>query len=741
MAGWRAAAIRANEPPAKVARKGDIVPAAEGVNIIVQFRSATGQDTGPQLDLPASVTPAQLEILLNGLLANEDKMPYAFSVEDMELAGELGGHISSAGLSVEKALTVVYTPQAVFRVRAVARCTASMPGHSESVLAVQFSPDGKLLASGSGDTSVRLWDLATQTPQSECKGHRNWVLVVAWSPDGRVLATGDMDGAIWLWEPTTGAALGSCVGHKKWITSLAWEPAHKATPSRRFCSASRDNMIRVWDAATYRCLFSFSNHTMVVTAVRWGGEGLIYSASRDTTICVWSDVDGKQVRILKGHGHWVNTLALSTETVLRCGAFDHTGTAPKDPALAKESARPSTGVACVARVRSEMARVHGAWDDQAAAAEAVRVERRPWRRARWWVGSAAVVAAVVVGGWVDAKATAPDPFLRTPQRCPDLPSPAPPAASTTALMSRGSSSRRQRSRPAPPSTPRLVSLGATTHPERHARTLTHTPPHTRSTRALSGWGSPGPLSQAALARYAVATGGLPERLVSGSDDFTMFLWQPSTQKAPLQRMTGHVQLINQVQFSPDGRMILSASFDKSIKLWDGFTGTFLATLRGHVGPVYQVAWSSDSRLFVSGSKDSTLKHCSRQGVSRHNNPARPDTPPVTTPLCEASLCARQRRGSGAGCAGAPPPSTSNSVPHDPRCGSLARVRPSPRFTGDLPRPLVVPTHHPQVWDAHSRKLKVDLPGHADEVFTVDWAPDGSGVASGGKDRVLKLWRT
>lgn len=54
------------------------------------------------------------------------------------------------------------------------------------------------------------------------------------------------------------------------------------------------------------------------------------------------------------------------------------------------------------------------------------------------------------------------------------------------------------------------------------------------------------LSQAALARYNVATGGLPERLVSGSDDFTMFLWQPSTQKAPLQRMTGHVQLINQV---------------------------------------------------------------------------------------------------------------------------------------------------------------------------------------------------
>ena len=62
-----------------------------------------------------------------------------------------------------------------------------------------------------------------------------------------------------------------------------------------------------------------------------------------------------------------------------------------------------------------------------------------------------------------------------------------------------------------------------------------------------------------------------------------------------------------MQFSPDGRWLVSASFDKAIKLWDGLKGTFVATLRGHVGPVYQVAWSADSRLFVSGSKDSTLK--------------------------------------------------------------------------------------------------------------------------------------
>jgi ribosome assembly protein 4 len=52
--------------------------------------------------------------------------------------------------------------------------------------------------------------------------------------------------------------------------------------------------------------------------------------------------------------------------------------------------------------------------------------------------------------------------------------------------------------------------------------------------------------QAAQKRYDEATGGRPERLVSGSDDFTMFLWQPSAGKAHLARLTGHVQLINQV---------------------------------------------------------------------------------------------------------------------------------------------------------------------------------------------------
>lgn len=111
------------------------------------------------------------------------------------------------------------------------------------------------------------------------------------------------------------------------------------------------------------------------------------------------------------------------------------------------------------------------------------------------------------------------------------------------------------------------------------------------------------MKEYALKRYQKLIGSENERLVSGSDDFTLFMWDPVVSSKPITRMTGHQQPVNhvrfafnfaflnyssQISFSPDGRFLVSASFDKSLKLWDGYNGLFLATLKGHVSPVYQV---------------------------------------------------------------------------------------------------------------------------------------------------------
>jgi ribosome assembly protein 4 len=182
-----------------------------------------GNAAGPQLSIPLDTDPKKLTQLINELLQNKDRVPYAFYVDETELVADLKALLQEKNISAEKTLTIQYQPLSVFRVRPVTRCSDTMPGHSGAILHCSFSPDGEHLVSGGGDNVVRFWDTKTCTPRFSCKGHKDHVLCTAWSPTAQWFATADRSGEIRVWDPKSGKCVKVWKRHTKWVTALSWE--------------------------------------------------------------------------------------------------------------------------------------------------------------------------------------------------------------------------------------------------------------------------------------------------------------------------------------------------------------------------------------------------------------------------------------------------------------------------------------------------------------------------------------
>jgi WD40 repeat protein len=201
-------------------------------------------------------------------------------------------------------------------------------GHMDAVATVAFSPDGRAALSGGGntitptnstDTALILWDVTTAQPIRRFVGHTQTVWAVAFSPDGHRALSGAADTNLLLWDLDTGAQLNSFAGHTGDVFSVAF-----SSDGRTGLSGSRDGRLGIWNLATGGHFFL--RHGASVRAALYSPDGQhILSGSLDTNLRLWDHMGGSELRRFEGHSGAVNAVVHSPDArLVLSGSSDKT---------------------------------------------------------------------------------------------------------------------------------------------------------------------------------------------------------------------------------------------------------------------------------------------------------------------------------------------------------------------------------------------------------------------------------
>jgi WD40 repeat protein len=169
-------------------------------------------------------------------------------------------------------------------------------GHQDVVFALNFSPDGALIATGSDDGTARVWEVSTGREVLLLTGHTAPIRSVVFSPDGKWLATGSYDGTARLWDARTGKELRTFSGHEAAVITVAF-----SADETRLATASSDKTARVWDTQTGKETLTLRGHSSGVFWAAFSLDGRqITTGSMDGTAKIWDVATGQELLTFYG---------------------------------------------------------------------------------------------------------------------------------------------------------------------------------------------------------------------------------------------------------------------------------------------------------------------------------------------------------------------------------------------------------------------------------------------------------
>ncbi|MEM7031397.1 MAG: hypothetical protein AAF629_17680 [Chloroflexota bacterium] len=458
-------------------------------------------------------------------------------------------------------------------------------GHNSLVSSVTFSPDGKWLASGSDDRTIRLWNLDNENREAVVLGgHADSVWSVAFSLDGKWLASGSDDNTVRLWNlDDAGVEAVVLSGHDDNVLSVAFSPDGKW-----LASGSDDNTVRLWnldDAAAEGVVLS--GHDNNVLAVAFSpDEKWLASGSADNTIRLWKldDVNGETV-VLTGHNDLVRSVAFSLDGKwLASGGYDGSIRLWDLDNVGAEATLLSGDDA---RVLSVAFSADGKWLASGSDDDTIRL---------WNLDDATANAVMLTGhnDWVRAVAFSADgKWLASGSaddtiRLWDLDGV---NAETTVLTGHNGWVRSVAFSP----DEKWLASGS----EDNTIRLWNMDDMSAEARVLGSHDD-------RILTLAFSPDG--KQLASGSTDNTVRLWDLDDASAEVVVLDRHDDWVFSLAFSPDGKSLVSGSADNTIRLWDlDDVSAEPRVLRGHDGWVRSVAFSSDGKRLASGSADKTIR--------------------------------------------------------------------------------------------------------------------------------------